>query len=153
MLRCLCAAQLFISYFCIYKRLIHEAPATQGKQLFGDSSILVFFSSGFSSIISPLFLLLRGVGGEGACRIMKSFLFPGRQLEKKLDVAGVGRMDDGLLKCWSSNMGVLHLSSPHLDQALCTRGKMPSLEPVPPSCHTPGEAATDTHKCPHVQRC
>lgn len=43
MLRCLCAAQLFISYFCIYKRLIHEAPATHGKQLFGDSSILVFF--------------------------------------------------------------------------------------------------------------
>lgn len=58
MLRCLCAAQLFISYFCIYKRLIHEAPATQGKQLFGDSSILLlfFFPSGFSSIISPLFL-------------------------------------------------------------------------------------------------
>lgn len=38
-----CAAQLFIPHSCIYKRLIQEAPATQGKQLFGDSSILLLF--------------------------------------------------------------------------------------------------------------
>ena len=68
-------------------------------------------------------------------------------------MAGVDRMDDGLLKTWSFNMGVLHLSSPHLHQTLCTRGKVPSLELVPPSYHTPGEAATETHKQLHVQRC
>lgn len=87
-LQCLHAAQLFISHFCIYKRLIHEAPATQGKQLFGDSSILGFFFFFFFLLVFQALSLLCffswGVVREGACRIMKSSLFPGRQLQRKL---------------------------------------------------------------------
>lgn len=32
-------------------------------------------------------------------------------------------MDDGLFKCWSFNKGAPHLSSPHLQQISCYRGK------------------------------
>lgn len=73
----LCAAQLFISHFCIYKRLIHEAPAAQGKQLFGDSSILLFFFFlGVFQALSLLCFYSCVAWGEGAHRIMKSFLCP-----------------------------------------------------------------------------
>lgn len=61
-----CAAQLFIPHFCIYKRLIQEAPATQGKQLFGDSSILLlfFFLVVFQALSLLSFFSCRGVWGR-----------------------------------------------------------------------------------------
>lgn len=59
-----CAAQLFIPHSCIYKRLIQEAPATQGKQLFGDSSILLLFL--FLVVFQALSLLcFFSCGGRG----------------------------------------------------------------------------------------
>lgn len=79
----------------------HTRKAALQRQLHIILLLYFFYPGVFSSIISPLSSHEVGGVGKGAWRIMRSCLFPGRQLEEKVGVVGVGRMDDEWLQFWS----------------------------------------------------
>lgn len=100
--QCLCCSIIHSPFLHIQKVNPGGACHTRKAALWRQLHIIIIFFSWwfFKHYLSSLSSRAGGVG-KGAWRIMKSFLFPGRQLEQKGDVVGVGRMDDEPLQFWS----------------------------------------------------
>lgn len=79
----------------------HTRKAALWRQLHIIIIIIIFFSWWFvKHYLSSLSSHEAGGVGKGAWRIMRSCLLPGRQLEEKVGVVGVGRMDGESLQFW-----------------------------------------------------